>query len=181
MQIISQEGISQFSSHKLSFKVITFSFSFAMRIRLCTLAANSWGRLWQDAFRNAICIIQPRPWLVLCREFLAQTEGLRALGHEGMSDSSAAFKADEEDAQSHLTCTDSEWVMDRFWPDVYFSKPRFSVEHRRWTHPNPATAQAELPGWPVQPSNKSAFIHTSNQHSFNWSFNNRFVIRGGGI
>ena len=97
MQIIFQEGISQFSLHKLGFKVITFSFSFAIWIRLCTLPANSW--LWQDAFKNAICIIQLRPWLVLRREFLAQTKGLRVLGHEGMSDSSAAFKADEEDAQ----------------------------------------------------------------------------------
>lgn len=152
-----------------------------MWIRLCTLAANSWGRLWQEAFRNAICIIQPRLWLVSCWEFLAQTQGLRALGHEGMSDSSAAFKADEEDAQSHLTHPDSKWVMGRFWPDVYFSKPRFAGEHRRWVHPNPATAQAELPGRPVEPSNKSEVIHTSNQHGFNWSFNNRFVIREGGI
>lgn len=39
---------------------------------------------------------------------LAQTEGSRALGHKGKSDNSAAFKADEEDAQSHLTRPDSE-------------------------------------------------------------------------
>lgn len=144
-----------------------------MRIRLCTLAANSWGRLWRDAFRKCN----------LYYSALALTGFVsRVFGSDGGVCEGWATRVcltvqlplkRMRKMRSHIWRAQiaGEWWAG-FGPMFTFQRLAFG----QWTHPNPAAAQEELPGRPVQPSNKSEVIHTGNQHGFNWA-SGRFLGR----